>query len=62
MKERADYRNMKQRGAKIKKETGTDDIMDTLNKWVREETLPCRYSAMKGLRKQGRRGVKRMHE
>ena len=32
MKERADYRNMKQRGAKIKKETGTDDIMDTLNK------------------------------
>lgn len=52
MKERADYRNMKQRGAKIKKETGTDDIMDTLNKWVRAETLPCRYSAMKGLRKQ----------
>ena len=62
MKERADYRNMKQRGAKIKKETGTDDIMDTLNKWVRAETLSCRYSAMKGLRKQGRRGVTRMHE
>lgn len=40
MKERADYRNMKQRGAKIMKETGTDDIMNTLNKYVRAGSLP----------------------
>ena len=53
---------MKQRGAKIMKETGTDDIMDTLNKCVRTCELSRRYSAMKGVRKQGRRGVKRMHE
>ena len=62
MKEREAYRQMKRSGKQVMKAVGSDDIMETLNKWEYDWNLSHRYSAMKGIEKRKFRGSKRNHD
>lgn len=62
MKERANYREMKRSGKQIMKAVGSDDIMDTLNKYTFDWNVINRYSTMKGIGRKKYRSSKRNHD